>query len=648
MKKGSDSPLEEGSHLLAALQYAPMGAFCLDAKDNCLFVNNALEEISGLTLSASLGRGYTNTIFPEDLEALKTALKNISTNPGHPISLSFRVNHPVKGTRYCRVNSWIIPDNKGNRKYRIGYVQDETDELELKSKLEQSNRLLNFSQSLGNTGGWEYRVETGEIFWSRETYRINGIDENTTPTLDDVFALHDEESQQILQEHVRAAMEQGIPYDLELRLVVTDEFNSKKWVRAICIPILKNGRVVVLKGAVMDISEKKRNEQLLVAAKEAAEKSAKDRFDFLSNMSHEIRTPLNGIIGITHLLKMNYHPAQEEYIESLVYSSEHLLQLINDILDLNRIETENLELHFSEVALPELIQQIKNQFNQQAAAKGLRLNTVVDLNTPRRILADPIRISQVLNNLISNAIKYTEKGEVTISVLVTAETEHGVTLRFSVTDTGIGIPSELHEIIFERFRHHHTTTYHRQTGSGLGLTISHRLIALLGGKIMLKSSPGKGSTFYFELTFEKITGATTGTEKSQEDLSAYAGKFNWLQVLLVEDTNINIMVAVKQLKYFGIIPDVVTNGNDAASLLQSISYDVALIDLHIPGMDGYALGKLIKQLYPDIHIVIFTADILTEVRTRFASLDITHFLNKPFLPEEMLATLLKITQAKRK
>lgn len=398
----------------------------------------------------------------------------------------------------------------------------------------------------------------------------------------------------------------------------------------------------------MDISEKKRDELALIEAREAAEKSAKERFDFLSTMSHEIRTPLNGIIGITHLLKMNYHPAQEEYIDSLLYSSEHLLQLINDIMDLNRIETDNLELRFSEVNLSQLIQQIKVQLSQQAIQKGLWLNTVVDLNMPHCILADPIRISQILNNLISNAIKYTEKGEVSVSVLITAETDKDVTLRFSVKDTGIGIPPELQEIIFETFKHLHTTTSHQLSGSGLGLAITRKLIALLGGRILLDSSPGKGSNFYFDLSFEKVATKTTDETSLQNQLAAYAGKFSWLQVLLVEDTTVNIMVADKQLKYFGIIPDVATNGNDAVNLLQSITYDVALIDLHIPGIDGYALGKLIRQQYPHIQVVVFTADILADVRTRFTGLDINHFLDKPFLPEEMLAVLLKITHGKKK
>lgn len=516
MKNEPKSPLDGDSNLLAALRYAPIGVCCFDPADNCIFINPVLEEILGLTLLESLGQGYTKTIFPEDLETLNTFFKATATNPGQSISLSFRVNHPIKGTRYCRVNSGAVPDKKGIVKYRIGYVQDETDE------------------------------------------------------------------------------------------------------------------------------------QALIKAKEAAEKSARDKFDFLSTMSHEIRTPLNGIIGIIHLLKMNYHPGQEEYIDGLVYSSEHLLQLINDIMDLNRIETENLELHFSEVDIAQLIQQIKVQLNQQAVAKGLWLNTVVDLNTPRCIMADPIRISQILNNLISNAIKYTEKGDVVVSVLITAETADNVTLGFSVKDTGIGIPPELHETIFESFRHLHTTSSHRLSGSGLGLAITRRLITMQGGQILLTSSPGKGSTFSFDLTFEKVINGA-GTDKSlQNEILAYAGKFSWLQVLLVEDTSVNIMVADNQLRYFGITPDVATNGNDAANLLQSITYDVALIDLHIPGMDGYALGRLIKQQYPGVQVVIVTANILTDVRTRFADLDITHFLNKPFLPGEMLATLLKITHSKNK
>lgn len=768
-------PGGEDVHIRNALQLALTGAFLADKEGNCYFVNKEWEKICGLSLEASLGKGWQQIFLQADIPGVEAFMQAAIAKPDHPFDFTCRIEHPQRGLRFCKGNAGFVPDSSGEGGYFIGYVQDITEErlaknkqLELtthlqalitsledivfeidangtfrnvwvynedmlfmpkeqflgkrisdvmgplaaiftdaltdvinsgeiremvykhideslnqwfrlrikpvtpapdpenyilvlsvqdvtakklaqltlqetKESLELSNQLLDVSQGLSRTGGWEVNVQTGEIFWTKQAYLIYDVTPHFTPTVNTIGTFFNESELELLAGLHEAVIKHQTPYDVEVPIITGK--GIRKWVRIIGIPVSRNNEVIMIRGAVMDITQKKEDELELIKAKDMAEEAAKAKSEFLSIMSHEIRTPLNGIIGITNLLKLNYTPEQEEYISNLLFSADHLLELINDILDLNKIERNLFELSYSEVNLPQLVRNIQNQFNSLADVKGLELLTNIDEEIPQKIIADVIRISQILNNLVSNAIKYTDTGTVTLTLQLVNKSKDKVTVHFSVKDTGIGIPAEHHKTIFESFRQVQQSAVRKESGTGLGLTITQKLVALHNSQIFIESEEGKGTEFHFDLTFELPSKKNRPPKRAEiSELSTYAKKFKNMRLLFVEDNPINVMVAKRQLEYFGIEPDCALNAKEALELLKDHKYDVAFIDLHMPGMDGYSLSEVLRKEYHEMHIVIFTADIMPEVRRRFARMGIFDILNKPFFPREMLTTLLKIAQ----
>ncbi|MFA4868567.1 MAG: ATP-binding protein [Pedobacter sp.] len=633
------------------LEVSPMGAFQADTTGNCLFLNKQWEKISGLSVEESLGKGWMRIVYEEDIVLINNLLQNVMAEGKEIFDFVYRIHHPSEGIRWLKVNAKFIFDDQGVISYYIGFLEDITDRTlrelafqEVKLSLERSNLILDVSQELSTTGGWEFNLLTGEVFWTKQVYEINGVDEqNFVPTFEGVLSRYEEGYAQMMEAQIKDAIEKQIPYDLELRLFTPA--GVRKWVRAIGIPVVVDNKVVVLRGAITDITRKKEIELELLRAKDIAEHSAKAKTDFLSVMSHEIRTPLNGIIGIANLLKLKHTMDQEEYVRSLIFSADHLLQLINDILDLTKIESDKLELVLAEVNIFELVRNIKNQFKSLAEAKGIMVKSFIDDDIPQRLIADPVRLGQILNNLISNAIKFTESGEITITLRLVALTGNKASVHFSVKDTGMGIPQELHETVFESFKQVQQDVHRKHTGTGLGLAITQKLVELHDGQILLKSIAGEGAEFYFELNFDLANDENSpGTFRPGPEITSYQSRLKGLRILFVEDNPINVLVAKKQLEYFGSVPDCAYSGKEALAMLEDNHYDVALLDLHMPEIDGYALADLIQQQYPEIHIVIFTADIMTEVKLKLAKMHIFDILNKPFSPERMFEVLFNVAK----
>ncbi|MDN3581124.1 PAS domain S-box protein [Mucilaginibacter flavus] len=610
-----------------AARKSPSGIFIRDIEGRFLWMNEALEKIIGYSFADLDGKSLGTSLLGEDsdLSVFESAVQAVKEN--RPYEVEMKVYKKDGSPIWILLSNSPVFNEVGQVDRQIGVMVDITERKKSESEL----TLLSLVASKA-ISGIVINNSAGEVEWVNNAFEaITGynISEVKGNHLGDVLkgALTDVS----IIERARELSRKKQSFEVDLLIYRKD--GQPLWISVINSVILDGmGRVDKYVEVIIDITAKKKTEIELIAAKEEALQLSRAKDMFISVMSHEIRTPLNAVIGMSHLL-LEDDPleSQKENLSILRFSADNLLTLINDVLDFAKMETGNVELEKAPLNLRDLLQGINSSLQYKAAEKKIYLSKSIDDAIPSVILGDKTRLSQIILNLVSNAVKFTETGGVTIDLKVIQESDTDIRIRFSITDTGIGIASDKINLIFEQFKQAEADTTRKYGGTGLGLAISKRLIELHDSRINVDSVLGQGSTFWFTITFNKADShQNSNNNKVEEGLK--------INVLVVDDNQINRLLINKILKKWGADADFAENGIEAVNkVTTNQNYNVVLMDIHMPEMGGLEATQVIRSnpepYFQQLPIIALTASMLSNQMGEIGNAGMNDYILKPFDPK---------------
>jgi PAS domain S-box-containing protein len=574
---------------------------------------------------------YSDASKPVIAEALKRAIEH-----NEPFDLELEMVTSKGSLRH--VHAIGMADLEHHRVH--GIFQDITERIQTEKTLAKSREVLADTESLGKVGGWEFNIDTGKQTWSKGVYDIHEVDYEYDPTVSAGIDFYTQESKSIIAKAIKQAVERGKPFDLELE-IKTAKGNLRK-VHAIGKADLENRRI---HGFFQDITERKSNELALLAATQATEAASRAKSLFLAKMSHELRTPMTAIIGFGELLEdADLTPEHKRYLAAINTSGKTLSSLIDDVLDLSKVDAGELAVKPKEFRLHKLITKLVTTQEQQIAKKNLSFNISIDSDVPDSLIGDPQRIQQVLLNLLGNAIKFTEKGGIGIAVSVVEENNLRVLLNFAVRDTGVGISKDKQGYIFEPFAQALGSSQDNYGGSGLGLTISRSLAGLMGGTVSVESQEDIGSTFCLLIPLQKKHDNMTEKPLPKGEPLGWSGPT--LTILLAEDNSINSQFIKAALENIGHIVTVAKNGKIALNILKENSFDLVLMDIQMPVMNGDDVLSVIRELEKPSgnhqKVVALTAYALIGDKERYLKMGFDGYLSKPLTTKALIEELVRI------
>lgn len=511
---------------------------------------------------------------------------------------------------------------------------------------DQKQRLLD-AQSISHIGDWRWNLSDNRFSWSDEMYRITG----TTPTgftpnfanfLSQIIHPADRE---VFKASIHDASSNGI-FDFKHRIVIAGEVRHVRQRGKVIRD--KQLKITDIQGTLQDITDRVRTEQNLLEAKRQAEQATKVKSEFLANMSHEIRTPMNAIVGLVELcLNTKLDSKQREYLQRVETASQSLMTIIDDILDFSKMEAGKLHIESIPFLLDDMLDQVYSTMSELSSRKGLLLIRPAPSQINQAVVGDPQRLRQILINLVGNAIKFTEHGEVRIALKEVKRSADQICLQFSISDTGIGMSGEKQAKLFQAFSQGDNSMTRHYGGTGLGLVICKQLIEQMGGNIHIDSQEGVGSTIGITVTLGIADPIAVSQSQRQRKYTAIGignyYKLHGARILLVEDNEVNRIVATELLEHAQMRVDFAENGKIALEKLQQKHYDCVLMDIQMPVMDGYQATRQLRTLdsCKDIPIIAMTANALNDDQNKCLHSGMNDFIRKPILPETLYTTLLK-------
>jgi two-component system, sensor histidine kinase and response regulator len=511
------------------------------------------------------------------------------------------------------------------------------------AQVRRGRQLLDTVATMARIGGWELDLATMTPIWSDQAYRIAELDPSQPPSFAETLNFFPGEARTQVEKAIGSALEHGTPCDLTVPFVTRT--GTPLWIRFMVAAETKNGVVTRLSGALQDVTQPRQAEEARLAAKDAEAAAIRAKGNFLANMSHEIRTPMNGVIGMTELLlDTPLQSSQREFAETIRTSATTLLGIINDILDYSKIEAGKLEIERVPMHIRDVVEDVGMAMAVHATAKNLELIVNVDPGVPDRVLGDPTRLRQLLTNLISNAVKFTQQGEVVVEVFPLALQNGRALLSFEVRDTGIGMPEEIVSRLFEPFVQADDSSTRNYGGMGLGLAIVRRLVNLMGGKIDVTSRPGGGSVFSFSLPFDAIYDAADPVSTSRV---ITRGK----RVLVMDDNPTNRRVLYGQLQPVGFEVVVAATAAETIRTMRNAQqagnpFDVVIADDEMPDSDGVAFAARVKSsagLAPTPLILLTSMDRHGNISS-LAQAGYAAYMTKPVRGAELRACIERVLE----
>ena len=643
----TEEELRAQEALYASLTTAsPAGVFQTDLQGSCCYVNDRWSAITGLSREAAQGSGWTATLHPEDRQRVCDAWQQTVLHRA-PFNLEYRFVRPDGSAAWVLGQAARIVGNNGTVTGFVGTIIEISRIKQVEAKLAESAMFLNESQTIARVAGWKSNPRTNMLEWTDAMYRLLDHPPEQPLSHESGFRYFDPQDLPALEQALVRAFDHGEPFRMTCRM--TTGSGRRFWADFRCIGRMEDSAGPYIAGTLQDISEYKQVEELLTSAKQTAEATSRAKSELLATLSHELRTPLNGVMGGTQLLEMtDLSDEQTEYLQMIRSSATNELALVNDLLDLAGLEASGVELVEEPFSIPQCINLATTLHCRALQERGLELNTTLEESLQQTVIGDSRRLTQIVANLLSNAVKFTSQGSISIKAEAAPCTGNKLRLRLSVTDTGIGIPTQHQDRIFEPFVQVDMSSTREYGGTGMGLAISRKLAQRMGGTLQVSSSPGEGSCFILELPL-KIAG---GNDQQQPDLQtgllpSWGGRP--LTVVVAEDNEINQQTAAGLLTRLGLKPLCASDGKQAVAFWLAGGVDAMLMDIQMPVMDGHKALQFIRQREQgsDEHlpVIAVTAHAMLGDRERLLAEGFDGYVAKPFQLQELLAELTRVTTA---